>query len=206
MSPDQFEYDDNGLIAAVAQDARTGQVRMVAWMNEEAVQKTLDTGDAHFWSRSRQMLWRKGETSGNTLSVVGLRPDCDSDTLLLSVIPAGPTCHTGEETCFGGGSLAGFAWLEELNAAVVNRIETNPADSYTASLATMGVDGPARKVLEEAGEVVFAAKNHANNPDADHTHEVAAEAADLVFHLMVLLAERGIPAGAVIDELRHRSQ
>lgn len=206
MSPDQLVFDDNGLVAAVAQDANTGQVRMVAWMNREAVQQTLDTGFAHFWSRSRRSLWRKGETSGNTLSVVDMRPDCDSDAVLLTVIPAGPSCHTGAETCFSDDSLAGFAWLEELNATIIDRIATNPPGSYTASLVTGGVDGPARKVLEEAGELAFAAKDHAQAPDSATEHEVVSEAADLMFHLMVLMAERGIPASALLDELRTRGQ
>lgn len=206
MNVDELKYDAAGLIAAVAQDARSGQVRMVGWMNADAVRTTIETGQAHFWSRSRQTLWKKGETSGNTLAVVEMRADCDADTLLLSVVAAGPTCHTGAETCFTDEPSAGFAWLEGLNATILERIGTEAADSYTARLAAEGVDGPSRKVLEEAGEVAFAAKNHAQSPSPARAHEVAAEAADLMYHLLVLLAERGIPAGAVIDELGTRSK
>jgi phosphoribosyl-ATP pyrophosphohydrolase/phosphoribosyl-AMP cyclohydrolase len=200
-----LRFDANGLVPVVVQDVRSGRVLMVAYASEEALEATRTTGEAHFWSRSRQELWRKGATSGNTMTVRQMRVDCDRDTVLYLVEPAGPACHTGTETCFtpeGERPAAGFAWLENLDAVVASRLEQRPEGSYTTSLVDAGVDGPARKVVEEATEVAFAAKDHAVG-DADD-RRVAEEAGDLLYHLLVMLAERGIPASDVIDVLEDR--
>lgn len=203
MKRPEVAFDDDGLVVAVVQDDFTGDVLMVAYMNEAALEATLSTGQVHFWSRSRQELWRKGATSGNTLELVALRSDCDFDALLVTARPTGPTCHTGTETCFGNAGHQGFRTLEHLSAIVRSRATQRPAGSYTTSLIEAGVDTAARKVLEEAGEVAFAAKNHAAGTGP--ASEVSAEAADLMYHLLVLLAERDIPARDMLDELRRRS-
>ena len=203
MNRPEVAFDDNGLIVAVVQDDLTGDVLMVAYMNEAALEATLSTGQVHFWSRSRQELWRKGATSGNTLELVAIKSDCDSDALLVAARPIGPACHTGSETCFGNTDHEGFRSLEQLSAVIRSRAADRPAGSYTTSLVEAGVDTVARKVLEEAGEVAFAAKNHAAGTGPES--EVSAEAADLMYHLLVLLAERDIPARDMLDELRRRS-
>lgn len=206
MNQADLDFDADGLIPAVVQDALTDQVRMVGWMNVEAIDQTIATGQVHFWSRSRGVLWRKGETSGNVLELVDISADCDRDTLLVRATPIGPTCHTGTETCFGDDHRQGFAWLEHLDVTVVTRIADDAAGSYTAALARQGVDGPARKVLEEAGEVVLAAKNHAADASDETARRLEEESADVIYHLMVLLAERGIEARAVIEALRRRQK
>ncbi|MDX1691142.1 MAG: bifunctional phosphoribosyl-AMP cyclohydrolase/phosphoribosyl-ATP diphosphatase HisIE [Acidimicrobiia bacterium] len=200
--PADIVFGDDGLVPVVVQDRRTADVLMVAWADGDAVDATAETGEAHFWSRSRGEPWHKGATSGNTLAVREIRADCDRDTLLYVVDPAGPACHTGERTCFGAPDRQGFAWLEHLDALVVDRLRHRPDESYTVALAAMGPDGPARKVIEEAAEVAFAAKDH----DAGLADDarVAEEAADLLYHLVVLLGERGIPAARVIDVLTDR--
>lgn len=203
MSVPDVRFDDNGLVVAVVQNHRTGDVLMVAYMNEEAVAQTMETGFVHFWSRSRQELWRKGHTSGNTLRLIDLSVDCDGDAVLVTAIPAGPTCHTGTTTCFGETETVGFRTLERLAATIAQRAAELPKGSYTSSLLQSGVDGVARKVLEEAGEVAFAAKNHAAGSGDES--EVTAEAADVLYHLLVLLAERDISPAGVIDELQRRS-
>ena len=173
---------------AVVQDSATGRVLMLAWMDEEAERLTRETNEAWFWSRSRERLWRKGETSGNTLQVDELRDDCDDDAILLRVSPAGPTCHTGSTTCF-----APALWR-----AVSERALERPDGSYTASLLDAGVGACARKVGEEAVELSVAA--------LDETDErVVEEAADLVYHLYVLLAARGLDVAQVEDALRLRA-
>ena len=219
-------YGRDGLVPVVVQDAADGRVLMLAWANAEAVAATLATGDVHFFSRSRASLWRKGETSGNVLRLVELALDCDGDALLARVVPAGPTCHRGERSCFdpdeaglaGGwedgspsraGSVQGFAWLEALWATIADRAARRPEGSYTAALLAAGVDGPARKVAEEATEVLMAAKDdavvEANGGDRSATRDaLAGEAADLVYHALVLLAERGVPPAAMIARLRAR--
>jgi phosphoribosyl-ATP pyrophosphohydrolase/phosphoribosyl-AMP cyclohydrolase len=195
------------LIPGIVQDRRTGRVLMVAYLDEEAIRETERTGLAHFWSRSRRRLWQKGETSGNTMQVRSIRRDCDDDTLLIEVDPAGPACHTGARSCFDGPGdrpLEGFAWLERLWAVIAGRIADPPPGSYTASLAGAGVDAPARKVIEEAAETALAAKDHAVG--AADERRVAEEAADLLYHLLVLLGERRISPGEVIDVLEERSR
>ncbi len=182
----------------VAQDRASGDVLMVAWANAEAVAKTAETGIAHFWSRSRKALWRKGETSGNELRVVEARADCDSDTLLLVVEPAGPACHTGERTCFGETSPTAAGMLEELRARRRRRApRRSPEESYTARLLAKGPDQVLKKIGEEATEVVLAARVQTDE-------RLVEESADLLYHLLVALHMRGVPLARVMDELRRR--
>jgi phosphoribosyl-ATP pyrophosphohydrolase/phosphoribosyl-AMP cyclohydrolase len=175
------------LRAAIVQDADSGRVLMLAWMDEEAERRTRATGQAWFWSRSREEYWQKGASSGNTLAVVELRDDCDGDALLLRVLPAGPACHTGSLSCF-----APALWR-----TIAERARERPEGSYTASLLAEGVPAVARKVGEEAVEVVTAAL-------AESDERVVSEAADLLYHLYVLLAARGLDVAAVEDELAGR--
>jgi phosphoribosyl-ATP pyrophosphohydrolase/phosphoribosyl-AMP cyclohydrolase len=202
-------------VPTIVQDAADGQVLMLAWMDIEALQATLETGEVHFHSRSRNRLWRKGETSGNVLHLRDLALDCDDDALLLQVDPHGPTCHRGTRSCFDDpaapdpGSRQGFAWLETLWGTIVSRAADRPDGSYTASLLEGGVDAASRKLTEEATEVLLAAKNdataEATGADRDGTREaLAGEAADLVYHALVLLAERNLEPSAVIEVLRFR--
>jgi phosphoribosyl-ATP pyrophosphohydrolase/phosphoribosyl-AMP cyclohydrolase len=175
------------LKAAIVQDAETNRVLMLAWMNDEAERLTRETGQAWFWSRSRQQLWRKGETSGNTLAVEELRDDCDGDALLVRVRPAGPACHTGSLSCF-----APALWR-----TISERALERPAGSYTTELLEAGVGASARKLGEEAVELAVAALDESDE-------RVIEEAADLVYHLYVLLAARGLDVAQVEDELTAR--
>ena len=208
-------WGPNGLVPAIAQDTVDGRVLMLAWMDAEALRVTLETGIVHFHSRARDRLWRKGESSGHELRLVDLALDCDSDALLLQVDPIGPTCHRETRSCFDpDGAPAepateGFAWLEGIWATVASRAAQRPDGSYTTTLLDGGVDAVGRKVTEEATEVLIAAKDDAaaetSGTDRSATREaVAGEAADLVFHALVLLAERGVAPSAVIDVLRGR--
>jgi phosphoribosyl-ATP pyrophosphohydrolase/phosphoribosyl-AMP cyclohydrolase len=210
-----LRYDEHGLVPAIVQDAADGRVLMLAWMDEEALDATLATGEVHFHSRSRGRLWRKGETSGNILRLVDFTADCDADALLLTVDPVGPTCHRETRSCFdpdGAPSeraTQGLAWLETLWSTIASRAAARPEGSYTTSLLAGGVDAVARKVTEEATEVLIAAKDdalvEANGGDRTATREALAdEAADLVYHVLVLLAERSLDPGAVITQLRER--
>ncbi|WP_243300896.1 bifunctional phosphoribosyl-AMP cyclohydrolase/phosphoribosyl-ATP diphosphatase HisIE [Geothrix oryzisoli] len=200
-------FDSAGLIPGIVQD-RAGEVRMVAWLNRESLQRTLDTGFVTFWSRSRQSLWVKGESSGNRLRVVQIRPDCDADALLILADPEGPSCHRGTESCFdadpeGGPSAAQpwpatLPWLGRLEALLKSRRALADLNgSYTQKLFAQGVDRIAKKVVEEAGEVVIAAKN-------DDRKEFLGEAADLLFHLDMLLLERGASLLDVVEVLHRR--
>ena len=219
LDPAAVRYGPEGLVAAVVQDADDGRVLMVAWQDAEAVAATLATGKAHFHSRSRDALWMKGEISGNTLAVVSMELDCDADAVLISARPAGPTCHTEARSCFdvepraevadAGSVLAtqDFAWLERLWAVIEQRARTRPEGSYTSKLLNEGVDATARKVAEEATEVVMAAKDDevAQRSGAERPRsELAGELADLLYHSLVLCAERGLPPSAVIDALKER--
>jgi phosphoribosyl-ATP pyrophosphohydrolase/phosphoribosyl-AMP cyclohydrolase len=191
---------DNGLVPAVVQDAASGAVLMLGYMNRDALRATLERRRVVFWSRSKQRLWEKGETSGNTLSLVGARLDCDADTLLLLAQPQGPTCHTGMRTCFGDERLTDaeqLAFLGDLERIIATRIDAAPEGSYTAQLYARGVRRIAQKVGEEGLEVALAG---AGEPDA----QLVAESADLIFHLLVLLRSREIPLQSVIAELRQR--
>ncbi len=195
--PGDLVHDANGLLPVIVQDRASGDVLMVAWANAEALAKTGETGFAHFWSRSRKALWRKGETSGNGLRVVEARADCDRDTLLLVVEPQGPACHTGERTCFGATSPTAAGMLEELARVVAERAQAAPEASYTAKLLAMGPDQVLKKIGEEATEVVLAGRVQSDE-------RLAEETADLLYHLIVALHQRGLPLARVMDELRRR--
>ncbi len=200
----ELKYDSNSLIPAIAQDATTGRVLMMAWMNAEAVRLTRETNEAWFWSRSRQALWRKGETSGNVLRVREIRADCDADTLLLRVDAAGPACHTGRESCFWQG-LDGETlemppdggFLDTLDHVIASRRGTDPERSYTARLFAKGRHKIAQKVGEEGLEVAMAGV-------AQDDERLLDESADLLYHLLVLLNERGLPLEAVLGRLAAR--
>jgi phosphoribosyl-ATP pyrophosphohydrolase/phosphoribosyl-AMP cyclohydrolase len=213
LDPGAVAWGEAGLVAGVVQDVADGRVLMVGWLDAEALAATLDSGEVHFHSRSRGRLWRKGETSGNVLKLRSLALDCDGDALLLGVEPAGPACHRGTRSCFDADGAAdgpqGFAWLESLWATIAGRAATRPAGSYTVTLLGGGVDLAGRKVAEEATEVLLAAKNdeavEAAGADRTATRALlAGEAGDLVYHALVLLAERGLEPRAVLDVLRGR--
>lgn len=199
-------FDSAGLIPGIVQD-RAGEVRMMAWLNREALQRTLDTGFVTFWSRSRQSFWVKGESSGNRLKLIQIRPDCDSDALLILAEPEGPSCHRGTQSCFdptpeGGPNSAPWPatlpWLGRLEALLASRKASADLNgSYTQKLFAQGVDRIAKKVVEEAGEVVIAAKN-------DDREAFLGEAADLIFHLDLLLLERGASLLDVVEVLHSR--
>lgn len=195
--PDGLVFDASGLLPVIAQDRASGDVLMLAWANAEAVARTGETGLAHFWSRSRQALWRKGETSGNGLRVVEARADCDKDALLLVVEAEGPACHTGSRTCFGETSPTAAGMLEELGRVVRERASARPEESYTARLLAKGQGTVLKKIGEEATEVVLAASGES---DA----RLAEESADLLFHLLLALEQRKLPLARVMDELRRR--
>ena len=199
---DGVRFDENGLAPVVAQDAATGEVLTLAYANREALEKTLSTGEAHYFSRSRSELWRKGATSGNAQRVVEVRVDCDGDALLYRVEPRGPACHTGERTCFftnlGGEGTAGVGLGEmvgRLAGTIAERRREMPEGSYTAGLLGSGTERVAQKVGEEAVEVVIAALTG---------ERLADEAADLVYHLLVLLEERGVGIEEVAGVLHDR--
>jgi len=195
--PEGLSFGEAGLVPVVVQDRASGDVLMVAWANAEALERTVETGLAHFWSRSRKALWRKGETSGNELSVRDMRADCDLDVLLFVVDPAGPACHTGARTCFGEDSPTAAGMLEELSRVVVARARSAPEGSYTAKLLAQGPDAALKKIGEEATEVVIAAKSESDQ-------RLAEEAADLLYHLLVVLHQRGLGVSRVMDVLRRR--
>ncbi len=199
---DELRFDAEGLVPAVVQDADSGAVLMLGWMDREAFERTVAAGEVHFHSRSRGVLWRKGETSGNTLSVVGVLADCDRDALLVLARPRGPTCHTGAVSCFHN-LLAGSAPLEGLTlgplfATLRQRFQERPAGSYSARLFAEG-DRALKKLLEEAGEVVLGAKNH----DRDN---LVWEIADLLYHLAVVMTAQGVTPAEVNRELARRAQ
>lgn len=206
MNLDLLRFGPDGLLPGIVQ-SRTGEVRMVAWLNREALQHTVATGFVTFWSRSRQALWVKGESSGNRLRLVQIRPDCDADALLILADPEGPSCHRGTDSCFDGTVEDGHTadlwpptlpWLGRLEALLRTRQATaDPAGSYTQKLFAQGVDRIAKKVVEEAGEVILAAKN-------DDREAFLGEAADLLFHLDLLLLEKGASLLDVVAVLQRR--
>lgn len=193
--PTALTFDEKGLIVAIAQDAATGTVLMVAYMDREALARTVQTGEAHFWSRSRQAPWHKGETSGNVMQVEAIQADCDGDALLLSVQPGGPACHTGNRSCFAEPATL----LDSLEATIHDRNLNRPSGSYSATLFQDGRPAILRKFGEEAVEVMVAA-------DHETAAALAHEVADLWFHSLLLLEERGINAREILDELKRRHQ
>jgi phosphoribosyl-ATP pyrophosphohydrolase/phosphoribosyl-ATP pyrophosphatase len=200
-----MQFDAAGLIPAIVQHARSGEVLMLGYMNEEALRQTLVSGMVTFWSRSRQALWRKGETSGNVLRLIEIRQDCDGDALLVLAEPAGPTCHTGRVSCFHrtlDGDVTPVRMpqsviLTDLANVIAQRASAPKEGSYTTKMLAGGVDRIGKKIGEEAAEVIIAAKNGA--PD-----EVAWEIADLMYHTLVLLQQQGMTIEAVWHELRRR--
>jgi phosphoribosyl-ATP pyrophosphohydrolase/phosphoribosyl-AMP cyclohydrolase len=198
-------FDENGLVPCIVQDAQRGTVLMLAYMNAEALRLTRETGVVHFWSRSRKSLWKKGETSGNTLALVELRIDCDADTVLVRANPAGPTCHTGTTTCFfhrddglDDDGVPAVTVLEQLDRVLVARRDSSTGEkSYTKSLLDAGMLKILAKIAEESGELA------AELPSGDDS-KVVHEAADLIFHVMVGLTARRIPVTSVLDELARR--
>jgi phosphoribosyl-ATP pyrophosphohydrolase/phosphoribosyl-AMP cyclohydrolase len=193
----------NGLIPAVVQDADSGRVLMVAYMNRESLERTLASGEVHFWSRSRETIWRKGETSGNVLRLRSLVADCDLDCLLVRAEPAGPVCHTGERSCFFE-TLAGEEPTAELgdvlgrlSRTIRERQESRPEGSYTAQLFGKGIPRIAQKVGEESTEVVIAATS-------GNALELAEESADLLYHLLVLWKASGINPESIAEALERR--
>ena len=187
----------DGMLPAIVQDAASGEVRMLGYMNRDALEATIASGFVTFFSRSRNALWRKGETSGNTLALVSIAADCDGDALLITATPHGPTCHRGTSSCFGDAQAPGTGFIAELERALIDRATADPATSYTARLLGEGVKRIAQKVGEEGVETALAG---VSGDDA----EVASEAADLVYHLTLLLQARGLSWSPVIDELRRR--
>lgn len=215
IDPGAVTFGSGGLVPAVIQDATDGRVLMLAYMDAEALAATLSSREVHFHSRSRDALWRKGETSGHVLRLVGLALDCDGDALLVTVNPVGPTCHRETRSCFdpegapAERTTQGFGWLETLWSTIDSRAGARPAGSYTASLLAGGVDAAARKVTEEATELLMAAKDDAaaeafQTDRAATKTALAGEAADLLYHALVLLAERGLAPSDVIATLRSR--
>lgn len=190
-------FGPDGLVPVVVQDRLSGDVLMMAWANDEALRRTAETGLAHFWSRSRRALWRKGETSGHSLRVHAVRTDCDHDVVLLVAEPEGPACHTGTRTCFGDAPATAAGVLAELERVIEQRLRERPEGSYTTKLAAKGLDHALKKVGEEATELVLAAKGETDE-------RVAAEAADLLFHVMVALAQRGVRLADVLGVLEAR--
>src|ERR687894_1750424 len=206
---DRVKYDQNGLVPVITQDVATGEVLTLAYANREAVEKTLSSGEAYYYSRSRSELWRKGASSGNTQRVVEVRLDCDGDALLYRVEPRGPACHTGQKSCFfttltgervgvataDDGEVSFGSMVERLGGTIAQRHREMPEGSYTASLIQGGKERLAQKVGEEAVEVVVAALSD---------ERLSEEAADLVYHLLVLLEERGVGIESVTRVLHDR--
>ena len=192
-----FEKMGGGLIPAIVQDNNTNKVLMLGFMNEEAVEQTLQTGKVVFFSRTKNRLWMKGETSGNTLSVVSITPDCDNDTLLIKAIPAGPVCHTGTDTCFGEKNQEDIMFLKYLQNFIVRRRQEMPEGSYTTTLFQKGINRMAQKVGEEAVETVIEATNGTED-------RLVYEASDLIYHLIVLLTSKGLRIEDLARELQKR--
>ncbi|MBV8084066.1 MAG: bifunctional phosphoribosyl-AMP cyclohydrolase/phosphoribosyl-ATP diphosphatase HisIE [Chloroflexi bacterium] len=194
----EVKFNADGLVPAVVQDVRTRAVLMLAYMNREALDRTLQGEHVWFWSRSRQELWEKGATSGNYLIPNQLVADCDGDTLLVLAEPTGPTCHTGEPDCFYQGSLSpSVAVLEELAGVIAQRNRDRPEGSYTAKLLAEGVERIAKKVGEESAEVIIGAMKGVPS-------EITWEVADLWYHTLVLLEATGVPLPAIYEELAKR--
>lgn len=209
-----IKWDADGLVPAVVQDADSKEVLMMAYMNQESLRKSVETGFTWFWSRSRSELWNKGATSGNTQRITALHYDCDGDTLLVEAKSAGPACHTGERTCFyrtaavaddtvlqaaEGSTMARFKVLAELEKLIAERDAERPEGAYTTYLFEKGIDKILKKVGEETAESIIAAKNGDND-------ELRYEVSDLIYHLLVLLRERKLPLDEVMQELERRHE
>lgn len=210
-----IKWDAHGLVPAVVQDADSKDVLMVAYMNSESLQKSILSGETWFWSRSREELWHKGATSGNTQRITDLRYDCDGDTLLVLVKRSGPACHTGEDNCFyrsaaavqsadsvtasSTSSASRFEVLGELEQIIKERYEERPEGAYTTYLFEKGIDKILKKVGEETAESIIAAKNGDND-------ELRLEVSDLIYHLLVLLRERNLPLDDIMSELDRRHE
>jgi len=193
-----LNFDERGLIPAIVQDARTREVLTLAYMNEQSLARTIETGQTWFWSRSRNELWHKGETSGNTQTVVALHTDCDDDALVVLVTPAGPACHTGARSCFDSAPPDDLGLLlDKLYELIESRERERPEGSYTTYLFNSGLDKILKKVGEESAETIIAAKN-------EDRVRLTAEVADLVYHLLVLLVARGVSLDQIRDELASR--
>ena len=197
----KIDFDKmGGLVPAIIQDAVTKNVLMLGFMNEEAYQKTIDTKKVTFWSRTRNCLWTKGETSGNYLNLVDIRLDCDNDTLLVKVHPQGPTCHLGTDTCWGeDNSLNPILFLSELQNFIDKRHQEMPENSYTTSLFKKGINKMAQKVGEEATETIIEATNGTNE-------QLVYESSDLLYHLIVMLTAKGVSIEDVASELIKRQE
>lgn len=195
-----FDKDPNGLIPAIVQDAQTKNVLMLGYMNQAALDKTLETQKVTFYSRSKKRLWTKGEESGNFLNLVGIQSDCDHDALLVSANPVGPTCHKGTDTCWGEPNLPNFGFLSQLEAIIKERRTTSDgSSSYVASLFKKGINKIAQKVGEEAVETIIEAKD---NDDALFLYE----SADLLFHYLILLQAKGFTLADIEAELKKRNK
>ena len=199
---DEIKFDERGLIPAIVQNAETREVLMLAYMNEESLARTIQTKQTWFWSRSRQELWHKGATSGNTQQVVSLALDCDADAIVVLVKPAGPACHTGSISCFDtteGHAADLGSLLSRLYQLIQHRERERPAGSYTTYLFDEGIDKILKKLGEESAETIIAAKN-------DDSERLIAEVSDLIYHLLVLLVARGVSLEEIGNELSQRRQ
>jgi phosphoribosyl-AMP cyclohydrolase / phosphoribosyl-ATP pyrophosphohydrolase len=209
MNISDLKFDEQGLIPAVVQDAQSKEVLTLAYMNEESLRMSVETKETWFYSRSRQELWHKGETSGNTQVIVDIRYDCDQDALVVLVTPKGPACHTGDYSCFSKSLLGDdhkfepvddrFEIINKLESLIAKRWAQRPEGSYTTYLFDKGVDKILKKVGEEASEVIIAAKNR-------DQEELSWEAADLLYHLLVLLREQDLPLDQVLQALEGRNK
>jgi phosphoribosyl-ATP pyrophosphohydrolase/phosphoribosyl-AMP cyclohydrolase len=200
MNTADIKFDERGLVPAIVQDASTREVLTLAYMNRESLERTIVTGETWFWSRSRNELWHKGQTSGNTQKVVELVADCDGDAIVVLVKPAGPACHTGARSCFDlkqPGDLGDL--LARLFTLIEGRERDRPAGSYTTYLFDEGIDKILKKVGEESAETIIAAKNEETKP-------FVSEVSDLIYHLLVLLVARGVSLEDVRDELGRRTK
>lgn len=202
MSVENIKFDENGLVPAIVQDAQTKEVLTLAYMNKESLKKSMETKETWFFSRSRQELWHKGETSGNTQKIVSMTYDCDGDAIVVEVEPNGPACHNGTTSCFteslfGEKNTVSAEFLFKLEQIIAQREAARPEGSYTTYLFEKGVDKILKKVGEESAEVIIAAKNR-------DSEELKWESADLIFHLLVLLKEQGLPFAEVLKVLEER--
>ena len=191
-----FDKNSVGLVPAIIQDVETKNVLMLGFMNKEALDLTLESNKVHFFSRSKNRIWMKGEESGNFLNLISLKLDCDNDSLLLKVKPQGPTCHKGDDTCWGEKNNQNF--LNTLEKIIIDRITNNPDNSYVSNLFEKGIDKIAQKLGEEATEVIIASKN-------ENKKELIYESADLLFHFLILLQKKNLRFKDVVNELEQRN-